>query len=112
MSTRARALIEEPKNSIFVSTASIWEITIKHALYRARANDIGVPGTDALKYFQLSGFEILAILPEHALAVAALPSLHNDPFDRVLLAQSKVETLQLLTSDGAIGAYGEPVILV
>ena len=108
----ARDLILDPANSVAVSAVSIWEITIKHAFDRGRPNDIAISGATALGYFRDAGFEIIPILPEHAIAVADLPSLHKDPFDRLLVAQAKVETLQILTSDKIVAAYGGMVTLV
>ena len=112
LSPEARDFIADPLNSIFVSVVSIWEITIKHALIRGVPNDMILSGHLALDNFRAAGFEILSVTAEHAVAVAKLPPLHKDPFDRMLLAQANVETLQLLTRDAAVARYGGLVMLV
>ncbi len=112
LSKPARRLIEAPENAIFVSTASLLEITIKHAFARDRKGDLDLSAADALGYFEGAGYEIVPILPQHALAVAGTARLHGDPFDRMLLAQANVETFRLLTCDPAIAAYGEPVLAI
>lgn len=67
---RARELIAAPRNTVWVSAASLWEITIKHALGRG---DMPVSGPQALDYFQQAGYRLLAVEPEHAVAVGELP---------------------------------------
>ena len=109
---QARRMIEDPANSVFVSTASIWEITIKFALARGRTNDMPISGADALRYFRASGYAIVSIGPEHVIATAALAPHHNDSFDRLLVAQAHVETLKLLTSDKQLAAYGSDVQVI
>ena len=106
---RARALISEPDNTIWVSAASLWEIAIKHMLGRG---DMPVSSKDALGYFQQAGYRLLSIEPEHTIAVESLPPVHQDPFDRLLLAQSRTEPLHLLTADALLARYGEWVIRV
>jgi PIN domain nuclease of toxin-antitoxin system len=69
-------------------------------------------GAEAISRCQVSGFEFLAITPEHAAAVDQLPGLHGDPFDRLLVAQALTEPLILLTHDPAVAAYTDTVILV
>ncbi len=97
---------------IAVSVASVWEITIKHALGRGSQNDMPFSGAGALGYFRGAGYEILAITAEHIVAVGNLLAHHRDPFDRLLVAQAHVDTLQLVTSDRQIAAYGGMVMLV
>ena len=98
----ARMLIEEA-DAVYVSSASIWEIAIKSA--------IGKIDADALEMAQAikeSGFLELSISTAHAAQVAKLPLLnqHKDPFDRLLVAQSMIEPLVLLTADPNVVAYG------
>lgn len=88
---------------MWVSVAILWEIAIKHSLGRG---DMPVSARDAAGYFGESGFRLLAIQPEHALAVENLPPLHADPFDRLLVAQALVEPMRLLTHDAAVARYG------
>ncbi len=107
--TQAKELILQPSNRIVASAASVWEVAIKHALGRG---DMPVSGSDILAYFQQAGYELLPILPKHAAHVEQLPGHHQDPFDRILVAQALVEPLHLLTHDAVMARYGETVILV
>ncbi|MCU0930597.1 MAG: type II toxin-antitoxin system VapC family toxin [Serpentinimonas sp.] len=107
LSAPARALIEEPRNTVWVSAASVWEIAIKHALGRG---DMPVSAHDALGYFRASGYRMLAIEPEHAAAVSRLPAHHQDPFDRLLVAQALHEPMRLLTHDPVVALYSDTVI--
>jgi PIN domain nuclease of toxin-antitoxin system len=108
----ATDLIAEPSNTVVVSTASVWEITIKHALNRGRATDMPVSGPQALAFLKAAGYELLAISAEHAAAVQSLPDLHRDPFDRLLVAQALHEPLRLITHDVTVKAYSDSFILV
>jgi PIN domain nuclease of toxin-antitoxin system len=99
-----RALIEAEDNHIYVSVATIWEISIKHA---ARRGDMPISGEDAWAYCKESGFHILEITARHASAVDTLPMLHQDPFDRMLVAQALTEPLILVTHDRQILRYND-----
>lgn len=103
-------MISDPKNKISVSAASVWEIAIKHALKRNGVAAIPISAKDAIKYFGLAGYVILPISPAHAAAVEALPHLHGDPFDRLLVAQAMSEPMRLLTHDPALMRYSDAVI--
>lgn len=107
LSARARELIESPRAVVWVSAAALWEITTKHSLGRG---DMPVSGADALRYFQASGYRFLPVEPEHAVALAELPPLHQDPFDRLLIAQALVEPMRLLTHDPVVARYSDTVI--
>lgn len=109
LSPKARELIAAPRNLIWVSAASIWEIAIKHGLGRG---DMPVSGAEALEYFMQSGYRMLPVSPEHAAAVEALPVHHQDPFDRLLVAQSLAEPLRLLTHDTTVARYSDAIILM
>ena len=109
---KARTLIEDQSNSVAVSVASIWEIAIKHSLSKGRADDMPIDGAAAVGYFRSAGYVILDIVAEHVVAVAELAKHHKDPFDRLLVAQASVETLQLVTSDTQVAAYGGSILLV
>ena len=109
LSRQARTLIEAPTNQVAVSTASVWEISIKHALGRG---DMPVSGAAALDWFRQAGYDLLAITPEHAAAVERLPDHHRDPFDRLLIAQAATEPMRLLTHDPLVVRYGGDVIPV
>jgi len=106
---KARDLIQAPKTTVWVSAASIWEIAIKCGLGRG---DMPVSGQDAVRYFQESGYRFLPIDVEHALAVESLPAHHQDPFDRILVAQALVEPMRLMNHDPLVARYSDTVIEV
>ena len=108
----ARALIADEDNSITVSVASLWEISIKHPLDRQGGSAMPVSGAEALELFERAQFRILPVTPEHAVAVERLPPLHNDPFDRLLVAQAVTEPLRLVTCDKLLGRYSDTVLVV
>lgn len=105
-----RALIVDEANDVAVSAVSIWEIAIKFARARGRPNDMPFSGGRALAFFQEAGFSMLAVSPAHAVAVDHLPRLHDDPFDRLLVAQAMSEPLRFVTHDAQIAAYSDSVI--
>jgi PIN domain nuclease of toxin-antitoxin system len=86
---------------VYVSAASIWEISIKSAIGKLEADP-----NQVLAAIEPAGFSILPVTGEHAAKVAELPSLHKDPFDRMLVAQASTEPMQLLTNDTALRGYG------
>jgi len=90
-----------------VSAASIWETAIKH-----RLGTLPVSPLDLTHAAATAGFEMLAISPEHAAATATLPLHHQDPFDRLLIAQARSEGVLLLSSDCTLRAYGSVVTLL
>lgn len=92
---------------VFVSAASLWEISIKVALGKLKADPRAV--LDAL---EPAGFLQLPISGEHAAGVARLPRHHRDPFDRLLVAQAMAEPMRLLTNDSALAAYGDFVTVL
>ena len=71
-----------------------------------------ISSQDALRYFQESGFRSLAVEAEHALAVETLPAHHQDPFDRILLAQALVEPMRLITHDATVALYSDTIIKI
>ena len=105
----ARTLIQAPTSIIWVSVASVWEIAIKHALGRG---DMPVSSQEAIGYFHESGYRFLAIEAEHAAAVEALPAHHQDPFDRLLVAQALVEPMRLMTHDPLVSLYSDTIIKI
>jgi len=100
-----RKRIEEA--DVFVSAASLWEVSIKAALGKLAADP-----AELLAEIEPAGFTLLPITGEHAAAVATLPAVHADPFDRMLVAQAKTEPLLLLTNDAVLARYGDCVELV
>ena len=105
-SARARALLLEPANQLFFSSASLWEIGIKRGLGRS---DFNVDPRRLWRMLQVNGYRELTVTGEHAIAVNDLTPLHKDPFDRILVAQARVEGLLLLTVDKRVAKYGEGV---
>lgn len=103
LSAPARAAIADSANEIFVSAASGWEIAIKAGLGRLSLPDR--PARFVPNQVARNGFTVLSISLAHALAVEALPALHRDPFDRLLVAQSRLEKLPVITDDAAILRY-------
>ena len=109
LSATARELILSPRATVWISVASIWEISIKHSLGRG---EMPVSGKDAIRYFRDAGYQFLAIEPEHAAAIETLPKHHHDPFDRLLVAQALIEPMRLLTHDSNVARYGDTIELV
>jgi len=105
----ARMLIENTAESAVISRASLWEMAIKISTGKL---DIDLPRF--IEQAEASGFEWLEIKNEHLLTVATLPlhDDHRDPFDRLLVAQSRCEPLVLLTVDAKLARYGETVRVV
>ena len=112
LSSRAREMIADPGNDILVSSASVWEVAIKAALGR-----IEVELDDLEEAILRSGFQPLVIGFRHAVRVGRLPDVHRDPFDRMLVAQARVEKLHIVSHDRVFERYGlraeglEPIIV-
>lgn len=100
----ATAAIAESENRVFVSAASVWEIAVKARLGRLSftGSPSGAIGSN--------GFTPLPILPEQAEASASLPDIHQDPFDRILIAQALTRRFVLVTADQKIGQYHVPIL--
>jgi len=105
----ARSLLRAPENSLFFSAASIWEIVIKLGLGR---EDFEVDPYRLRKMLVVHGYTELPVTAEHALTVVTIPTLHKDPFDRLLVAQARAEGMVLVTADSAVAQYQESVIAV
>ncbi len=104
LSLNARQAIANPNNLVFVSAVTAWEITIKTALGKLTAP------TNLEEAIVNNSFQPLPITIPHALAVASLPPIHQDPFDRLLAAQTLVESLTLITADPYLLKYPLPFI--
>lgn len=102
-------LLSDPASRPVFSVASIWEVVIKSGLGRA---DFSVDAHALRRGLLAAGYEELPIEARHTLAVLTLPQIHNDPFDRLLVAQAREEGLELWTVDAAVIAYGAPVVSV
>ena len=104
LSNTARAMILDENNEIYYSTASVWEITIKHMVQYLE------------KGCEANGFVSLPIVNKHAVALESLvrpkdAPPHKDPFDRILLAQAKSEGMKFMTHDTLIPYYNESFVI-
>ena len=100
LGSETRKTIQAADNVVYVSAASIWEISIKKSLGKLKAPD------DYEMILEEEGFETLPISIFHAEQAGALPPLHRDPFDRMLVAQAQAEGLVLMSGDRRISDYG------
>lgn len=106
LSDKAVDLINDPQNKLYFSSASIWEVVIKNNLNR---EDFNVDPHLLRRALVENGYLELPIAVQHVLAVAHLPNIHKDPFDRILVAQAEFEGILLLTVDDAVAAYPGPI---
>jgi PIN domain nuclease of toxin-antitoxin system len=106
LSAKARTLLLDPVNQLVFSAASLWEISIKSSLDQT---GFKVDARRLWRMLLVNGYRELPVTSEHSVAVNELPALHKDPFDRILVAQARVEGLLLLTSDKIVAKYGEGV---
>jgi len=104
LTDQAREAIADPANLVMLSAASAWEISIKKALGKLSAPD------DLERQVKESGFSSLPISIEHALAAGRLPRHHDDPFDRMLIAQAFAEGLTIVTHDKRFADYNAPTL--
>lgn len=103
MKSTWRRALGDSQTRVVVSAATIWELVIKPAIGRLRRD---LPeGTDLPSLAECCGFEDMPVTARHAAAVADLPFHHADPFDRILIAQAKLERLTLVSADRAMRAY-------
>jgi PIN domain nuclease of toxin-antitoxin system len=106
LSAAARELFSDLNNRLFFSSASIWEVAIKHERGRS---DFSVDPRLLRRTLLGNGYDELPVTGEHAVAVGELPPLHKDPFDRILIAQSVIEGITLLTVDRLVARYPGPI---
>ena len=109
LSAEARSLIGNPENEPLFSAASLWEVAIKRGLGR---NDFKVEARLLRRGLLDNGYGELPIVSDHVVAIESLPTLHKDPFDRVLVAQATVEGVTLLTTDSLVAQYPGPIRIV
>lgn len=108
LSLKAKEIIANPDNKIYFSVVSAWEIIIKVGIGKLSLSE--PPETYIPSRITSNQFEILAVQMPHILKINSLPNFHKDPFDRLLIAQSLVEDLSLLTVDNAIAQYSVQTI--
>lgn len=109
LSDAARRILEDHSNQFYVSSASVWEVSIKHV---ARPNDIPVTAEQMVRFCRNSGIVELAVGFDHSMKLAELPQYHNDPFDRMLLVQAQMEGIFLVSHDHKLPPYGDFVVQV
>jgi len=103
LSSSRRQIISQSQNDVFVSIASLWEMAIKISLSKLTLSQ---SLDDVIKQIAAEDIEILPITAEHTLQVSILPFHHRAPFDRIIIVQSRVENLPLMTNDNDFGGYG------
>jgi PIN domain nuclease of toxin-antitoxin system len=106
LSRAARALIKDPENDLLFSAVSIWEVAIKNSLGR---QDFQVESRLLRRALLDQDYIELPLTGAHASGIDALPPIHKDPFDRLLVAQALAEGIPLLTSDALLAKYAGPV---
>jgi PIN domain nuclease of toxin-antitoxin system len=104
---KAHRLRSTPVKEVYVSVVSLWGVAIKVGKGKLRT-DL----EEITEQIVLTDFRMLAVEAHHVHAYAKLPTLHNDPFDRMLVAQAIAEPLRLLTHDRPLSPYSELVMLV
>ena len=108
LTSLARGIIRNPDNTIFVSSASGWEISTKYRLGKLSHAEEAVHNLPSL--LRRAYMDVLSISIEHALTAGTLPGPHRDPFDRMLIAQSQIEKLPIVTSDSAFKQYSVSIV--
>lgn len=105
LSHTAKKTINDQYNQLFISAASLWEISIKTNLGKLR---LEAPIPEMIMGYVKSGASLLPITPEHAIATGSLPWHHRDPFDRMLVGQARLEGLTIVTFDPLVRQYDVP----
>jgi PIN domain nuclease of toxin-antitoxin system len=103
LSETGRAILDDDQNELYFSAVSAWEIAVKHA--KGQLDLLEDPATFVQARINALALQPLVITVEHALRAGTLPASHRDPFDRMLIAQSQIEALPIITSDGRIAQY-------
>jgi PIN domain nuclease of toxin-antitoxin system len=109
LSPAVKTLLLDETSSLHFSAASIWEIVIKKGLGR---DDFRVDPQRLRRMLMANGYTEVAINADHALALDMLPQLHKDPFDRILIAQARVEGMKLVTVDTLVAQYRDGIMQV
>ena len=106
LSAAARKLLNDPRNELIFSAASLWEVAIKSSLGR---EDFRVEPRLLRRGLLDNGYVELPVTSQHAVNIDTLPPLHKDPFDRLLLSQALSEGITLLTTDSTLARYPGPL---
>ena len=108
LSPRALTLCQDRRNTLIVSVASLWEMQIKAQLGKLKLN---IPMAELIeKQKETNAIKVLTISLEHILELGNLPTIHNDPFDRLLIAQARVEDAMIVSTDSIFAQY--PITIV
>lgn len=109
LSADARNVLSSKTDIFYYSMASVWEVGIKHDLLK---EDFSIGARDFADFASKTGYRLLNINVEHVEALSSLKKLsnHNDPFDRLMIAQAKIEGMKFITHDGLLSGYGESCI--
>ena len=102
LSAAARSILANPAHELHFSAASLWEVALKRGLGR---EDFRTDARVLRRGLLDNGYRELPIVSEHAVTIDSLPAIHKDPFDRILVAQSMVEGITLLTGDPVLARY-------
>ena len=105
LSDGARQAVADPSSIVHVSAATVWELSIKASLGK-----LDLDGADLLEEIEENSFVELSMTARHSLAAATLPRHHDDPFDRMLIAQGQIEGLTIVTRDPVFRAYGIAIL--
>ena len=100
----ARTAIADPTNEVFVSAASAWEIATKHRI--GKLPEAGLLAADVAGFVAAQGFNELPVSIRHGQIAGALPRIHKDPFDRMLVAQAIITDMAIVSGDEILSAYG------
>ena len=108
LSPRVLTLCQDRRNTLIVSVASLWEMQIKAQLGKLKLN---IPMAELIeKQKETNAIKVLTISLEHILELGNLPTIHNDPFDRLLIAQARVEDAMIVSTDSILAQY--PITVV
>nr|WP_315421707.1 type II toxin-antitoxin system VapC family toxin [uncultured Pedobacter sp.] len=102
LSKKIKNIIEDSNNRCFISIVSYWELSIKYSLGRL---DLNSTIEEIFNIIEKSGFDILPITLNHIIQLSKLEHFHNDPFDRLIISQSIIENLHLVSKDNYFPAY-------
>jgi PIN domain nuclease of toxin-antitoxin system len=108
LSSSAREILADSKNILYLSSASTWEIAIKHQLGRIELPD--EPEKFIVEQIRINGIEMLPITIRHSLVTLRLPPIHKDPFDRMLVAQAISEHLPIVSADPMVHKYDAHIV--
>ena len=105
LSQNARALIADPDHEVMVSLASPWELSVKHRIGKMQES-----GAEVMAALDEQGISVLDLKPEHLRVLEAMPLIHRDPFDHLIIAQALAEHCVVITDDAQLPAYGAPCL--